>query len=78
MFISFFLDFENCRMRVIQMTTDGEVKAGEKNNIEKPRDPDRTRDLFGVQLEVKTIKYSLASSFNFPFFKLCVCDGRLE
>ena len=39
-------------MRVIQMTTDGEVKAGEKNNLEKPRDPDRTRDLFGVQLEV--------------------------
>ncbi len=38
------------RMRVIQMTTDGEVRAGENN--EKPRDPDRTRDLFGVQLEV--------------------------
>ena len=39
-----------CRMRVIQMTTDGGVRAGENN--EKPRDPDRTRDLFGVQLEV--------------------------
>ena len=37
-------------MRVIQMTTDGGVRAGENN--EKPRDPDRTRDLFGVQLEV--------------------------
>lgn len=45
------------------MTTDVEVKAAEKNNIEKPRDPDRTRDLFGVQLEVRRpIKYSLASS----------------
>lgn len=32
------------------MTTDNEVRAGENN--EKPRDPDRTRDLFGVQLEV--------------------------
>ncbi len=55
------------------MTTDVEVKAAEKNNIEKPRDPDRTRDLFGVQLEVRRpIKYSLASSFSssliFTFF----------
>lgn len=40
------------RMRVIQMTTDGDGRAGDKK-IEKPRDPDRTRDLFGVQLEVQ-------------------------
>ncbi|XP_032792504.2 ras-GEF domain-containing family member 1B isoform X1 [Daphnia magna] len=41
-------------MRVIQMTTDGDVRAGDKK-IEKPRDPDRTRDLFGVQLEVTSL-----------------------
>lgn len=35
-------------MRVIQMTTDTEVNEETKN----PRDPDRTRDLFGIQLEV--------------------------
>jgi hypothetical protein len=69
-----FVDLEYFRMRVIQMTTDVEVKAAEKNNIEKPRDPDRTRDLFGVQLEVRRpIKYSLAfssssSSLIFTFF----------
>ena len=38
------------------MTTDSQVNnngGGENNNQpEKPRDPDRTRDLFGVQLEV--------------------------
>ena len=33
----------------VKMTTDNEV-----NVEEKPRHPDRTRDLFGVQLEVST------------------------
>lgn len=37
-------------MRVIQMTTDTEVTNGEDSK--NPRDPDRTRDLFGIQLEV--------------------------
>lgn len=67
-----FVDLEYFRMRVIQMTTDVEVKAAEKNNIDKPRDPDRTRDLFGVQLEVRRpIKYSLASSSSLIFTFLC-------
>ena len=52
-FIFFFCSFIQFpflfrRMRV-KMTTDNEV-----NVEEKPRHPDRTRDLFGVQLEVST------------------------
>ena len=33
---------------IVKMTTDGVVNAAES----KPRHPDRTRDIFGIQLEV--------------------------
>ena len=52
-------------MRVITMTVDSsQVNVCENQPIkeeqqqqqqQKPRDPDRTRDLFGVQLEVSSI-----------------------
>lgn len=48
------------------MTTDNnEVRASENN--EKPRDPDRTRDLFGVQLEVIDLISSMVIIFSNSF-----------
>ena len=54
----------------VKMTTDNEV-----NVEEKPRHPDRTRDLFGVQLEVSTQHVVPDSTARWQWPAACPLDG---
>lgn len=56
-------------MRVIQMTADAEVVSGGEGN-KNPRDPDRTRDLFGIQLEVAYLNGDESRSYS--RYRVCV------